>query len=71
MYSYVVLLRAHTEAGQIGMEKMLSRRGVIKMRSGGETKDKPHPYEQKPKPDTVRKIGETAIKGAQKDKGKK
>ena len=33
-----------------------------------ETKDKPHPIEQRPKPDTIRELGKTAIKGASKDK---
>lgn len=33
-----------------------------------ETKDKPHPFEQKPKPDLTRAIGQTAVKGATKDK---
>jgi hypothetical protein len=39
-----------------------------------ETKDKPNPFEQRPKtvnPETARKLGETAIKGASKDKSKK
>lgn len=33
-----------------------------------ETTDKPHPFEQKPRPDLTRAIGQTAVKGAQKDK---
>lgn len=36
-----------------------------------ETVDKPHPFEQKPKPNLPRAIGQTVVKGAQKDKGKK
>jgi hypothetical protein len=37
-----------------------------------EIKDKPHPIEKHPpKPDLTRAIGQTAIKGASKDKPKK
>jgi len=36
-----------------------------------ETKDKPHPFEKRPKQDITRAIGKTALKGPQKDKPKK
>lgn len=36
-----------------------------------ETVDKPHQFERKPKPNLPLAIGQIAVNGAQKDKGKK